>query len=85
MTTLALDGSLRTVVFKDYRSHWDGVVQKVLASGSAERSVSPGEIAVFTPTGQVEAVEETVELRDGRIKTKTVQAVVYRRTGTRLV
>ena len=77
--------ALRSVVLRDYRSRWDGVVQKVLAGPHLERSVGPGEIAVFEPTGETAEVEETTELRDGRVRTKCVQALVYRRVGTRLV
>lgn len=77
--------SPRPVILKDWRSRWDGVVQKTLGGGRAERSVSPGEIAVFEATGEVELVEERTELRDGRERVKQVEALVYRRTGTRLV
>lgn len=74
----------RPVILKDWRSRWDGVVQRVLAGPHLERSVSPGEIAVFEPTGDVEVVEETYETRGGE-RTRRVEALVYRRTKTRLV
>lgn len=72
------------VILRDYRSRWDGVVAKVLAGPHLERSVGPGEIAVFEPTGEtVEAVVDH-ETREGN-RPKTVEAAVYRRVRTRLV
>lgn len=72
------------VILRDYRSRWDGVVCKVIAGPHLERSVAPGEIAVFEPTGQ--SVETTVEheTREG-IRDKDVVALEYRRVRTRLV
>lgn len=66
-------------------SRWDGHVCKVLAGSSLERSVSPGEIAVFEPTGETVAVTEETQLRSGKVKVREVEALVYRRTRTRLV
>lgn len=72
------------VILRDYRSRWDGVVCKVIAGPHLERSVAPGEIAVFEPTGEtVEALVDH-ETREGN-RPKTVEAAVYRRTRTRLV
>lgn len=76
---------LRHVILRDYRSRWDGVVQKVLAGPHLERSVAPGEIAVFEPTGEEHEVEERTDLRDGRVRHKKIRALVYRRVSTRLV
>lgn len=74
----------RYVLLQDYRSRWDGVVQKICAGPRAERSVSPGEIAVFTPTGAEVEVTIEEETRSGT-RPKAHTALVYRRSGTRLV
>lgn len=57
---------------------------KVCAGPRLERSCSPGEIGVFTPTGEEREVTVIEEFRSGP-KAKVFQALVYRRTGTRLV
>ena len=76
--------ALRPVILKDWRSRWDGHVCRVLAGPHLERSVSPGEIAVFEPTGETETVEEEYEVKAGR-RVRSVEALVYRRASTRLV
>jgi hypothetical protein len=73
-----------TVVLRDYRSRWDGVVTKVVPGPRLERSVSPGEIAVFEPTGEEVPHTEVHHLRGG-VKEKVVNALIYQRTHTRLV
>lgn len=75
----------RTVVLSDPRkSRWDGCVAKVCAGPRLERGCTPGEIGVFTPTGEEREVTIIEEFRTGP-KSKVLQALVYRRTGTRLV
>lgn len=69
----------------DYRSRWDGVVQHITAGlAYAERSVSQGEIAIFTPTGEEGTAQIEHETREG-ITMKTVKVRHFRRSGTRLV
>lgn len=74
---------LRNVVLEDWRSRWHGRVQKVCAGPSLERSVASGEIGVFTPTGEEREVQVEHETREG-VKLKAEQALVYRRTATRI-
>ena len=59
-------------------------MQKVLAGPHLERSVSPGEIAVFEPTGETQVIEEGYMVKGGA-RTRTVEVLVYARTRTRLV
>lgn len=75
---------LRAVILRDYRSRWDGVVQKVLAGPHLERSVSRGEIAVFEPTGKEFPIEEGYMTKGGS-RSRTVVALEYARVSTRLV
>lgn len=79
-----MPSATRSVLLRDPRgSRWDGHVTKVLAGPSLERTVSPGEHAVFEPTGETTEVEEVTVTRTGE-RRKTVSALVYRRTRTRL-
>lgn len=75
----------RDVILRDHRDpRWDGHITRVCAGPQLERSVRPGEIGVYVPTGSVVIVEVEEQKRNGPVLKRT-EALEYRRVRTRLI